>query len=55
MSNSSSFKTKDMDMVPLYINMVKKLNLTHLIEDEENVSHIHDVLKENFPWPPDMR
>ena len=44
-----------MEMYPLYLNMVEKLNLTHLIKDEDNVSHIHTILKENFPWPPDMR
>ena len=38
-----------------YLNMIEKFNLTHLIEDEDNITHVQSVLEENFPWPPDMK
>lgn len=39
----------------IYLRMVDGFNLSHLINDDTNITHIRTVLEENFFWPPDMR
>ena len=39
----------------IYLRMVDGFNLSHLIRDDKNLSHIQTVLENNFVWPPDMR
>ena len=39
----------------IYLSMVESFNLTYLVSDDTNLTHIQTVLEENFLWPPDMR
>lgn len=63
MSGSISFSQdfqKYLDMInvsdtQIYLRMVDGFNLSHLIRDDKNLSHIQTVLENNFVWPPDMR
>ena len=38
-----------------YLNIVAKYNLSHLVQDPANLSHVTRVLEDNWHWPPDMR
>ena len=63
MSGSISFSEdfpQDLEMInisdtQIYLRMVDGFNLSHLINDDTNLTHIRTVLEENFFWPPDMR
>ena len=51
---------QDLEMINIsdtkyYLRMVDSFNLSDLIRDDTNLTHIQTVLEENFLWPPDMR
>ena len=51
---------QDLEMInisdtKIYLRMVDSLNLSDLVRDDTNLTHIQTVLEENFRWPPDMR
>ena len=51
MNNSNS----SYDRLELILSMIYEYNLSHLVEDDKNYSHLHNILESNFPWPLDMR
>ena len=51
MFNSSSGYNR----LELILSMISEYNLTHLVEDDRNYTHLHNILESNFPWPLDMR